>query len=166
MSQNPYWQPRRPAAETEPNLSVRRVENPPMPIHEDRSPSVAMEHQATILRNQLNRAESLIRFLFGGLTWLIAVRMLLMLITANPENTITRLTFALTGSFMAPFEGIAPRPQFGPFEVDMAGFVAITFYAMLTWFIIKVMWLILYNPNAPIRPTSPRRDKTSEFRIR
>lgn len=154
MSQNPYWQPRRPAAETEPNLSVRRVENPPMPIHEDRSPSVAMEHQATILRNQLNRAESLIRFLFGGLTWLIAVRMLLMLITANPENTITRLTFALTGPFMAPF------------EVDMAGFVAITFYAMLTWFIIKVMCLILYNPNAPIRPTSPRRDKTSEFRIR
>jgi uncharacterized protein YggT (Ycf19 family) len=125
-----------------------------------------MQHQATILRNQLNRAESFIRFLCGGLTWLIAMRMLLILISADSENSIARLTFALTGPFMAPFEGIAPRPQFGPFEVDMAGFVAITFYAMLTWFIIKVMWLTLYNPNAPPRPTSPRRDKTSEFHIR
>jgi hypothetical protein len=164
VSQNPYWKPRPQPSPTQPHLSVRRYDDPPLPAHDDQVFEAQPAHIA--MRARLDKAEAFMRFMFGMLTWGISLRMLLQFISASPEKLITRLTFLFTAPFMLPFEGIAPPVPFGPLLVDVSGLVAIFFYAMLTWCTIKLMWLLLYHPGTTQTAPRPRPQKTSEFRIR
>jgi uncharacterized protein YggT (Ycf19 family) len=164
VSQNPFWKPTPQPSPTQPHLTVRRYDDPPLPNHHDH-PGEPQPVQVN-MRMQLDKAEAFMRFLFGMLVWGIGSRMLLQFISANPDSLITRLTYLFTAPFMAPFESIAPPLPFGPLMVDVSGIVAIFFYAMLTWMAIKLMWLLLYHPGTAQSAPRPRPQKTSEFRIR
>jgi hypothetical protein len=169
VSQNPYWKPRPQPSPTQPHLSVRRYDDPPIPTHDDQIIETHLTPQPTPLnmRVHLDKAEAFMRFLFGLLVWgIIGLRMMLQFISANPDNVITQLAFLFTAPFMLPFKGIAPPLPFGPLLVDVSGLVAIFFYAMLTWITIKLMWLLLYHPGASRPAPRPGPQKTSEFRIR
>jgi uncharacterized protein YggT (Ycf19 family) len=164
LSQNPYWKPRPQPSPTQPHLSVRRYDDPPLPVQDDQfvEPHPALAD----IRVHLNKAEAVMRFLFGMLVWGISLRMMLQFVSASPDKLITRLTYLFTAPFLLPFEGIAPDMEFGPLLIDVSGIVAIFCYAMLTWIAIKLMWLLLYHPAGTRPASSPRAEKTSEFRIR
>jgi hypothetical protein len=168
VSQSPFWKPSPQPSPTQPHLTVRRYDDPPLPTHDDQIVEGHLTPQPApiMMRAHLDKAEAFMRFLFGMLVWGIGLRMMLQIISASPDKLITRLTYLFTAPFLLPFEGIAAPLEFGPLLIDVSGIVAIFCYAMLTWIAIKLMWLLLYHPGATRSAPRPRPQKTSEFRIR
>jgi hypothetical protein len=172
----PFWKPKQtkvnikgPNGNSHPTAHHARPDDPPLPAMAEVA-IAAEEARLYALRFRLYKAENVINFGFGILTWLIGLRMILEFLGADPTRIVVKITYSLTTVFMLPFIGIAPGIPFGPFLIDVSGFIAILFYAMLTWMITKAMWLILYTSNtAAAMVESPRpksNNKSSEFRIR
>ena len=61
------------------------------------------------------KASQLIWLVFGVLEVLIALRIGLMLIGANPGSPIVALIYGITGLFLIPFTGLIASPTFGGF---------------------------------------------------
>lgn len=183
MSQyrEPFWKPKptkvnikgtngnsQPNAYSQVTDQHSRPDDPPLPAMAEYT-IAAEETRLYQLRFRLYKAENVINFAFGILTWLIGLRMILEFLNADPTKLVVKVTYSLTTLFMLPFVGIAPGIPFGPFVIDVSGFIAILFYAMLTWMITKAMWLILYTSRTAAAYSPPRpkaSQKTSEFRIR
>jgi hypothetical protein len=77
---------------------------------------------------------------------LIALRIGLKLIGANPSNPFAAFTFGLSDIFLFPFEGLIGTPASGGFALELSSFVAMVVYALLAWAFERVIWLIFYRP--------------------
>lgn len=163
MSQ-PYWKarddPGPPASQTLPGSTARpdlfevEQEFEPQPVQ--MSP---VQRSAAQQRLRLHKAADLIRLLSGGLAWLIGLRILLRLVAANPESGFARLIFGITGPFVAPFQGLVQEVAFGPLVLEVSSIIAIFVLAMLAWFAIRLMWLLLYWPDPSLQRPSPPEDR-------
>jgi hypothetical protein len=89
----------------------------------------------------------LIYLVFGTVEILIAIRVLLKLIAANPASGFTRFTYGLTGTFVAPFRNIVTTPVAGngaTFEVS--SILAIVIYVIFSWLIVRLFLLLIERP--------------------
>lgn len=89
------------------------------------------------------------QFIWLGLVLLealIALRIGLKLIGANPENPFAAFIFGLSHIFLFPFEGLIGTPASGGFALELSSFVAMVVYALLAWAFERVVWLIFYRP--------------------
>jgi uncharacterized protein YggT (Ycf19 family) len=93
----------------------------------------------------------LISFLCGTLVVLIALRVLLKLLVANPGNGFVRFLYNVTEPFVAPFLTILPAVSFREGQVlEFSALIAIVVYLILGWFLDRLLWLLI------VRPTSGR----------
>ena len=96
------------------------------------------------------KATQLIWLLFGILEALIAIRIGLLLIGANPESPIVALIYGLTGLFLFPFTGLIGSPSAGNFVFELSSLFAMLIYALLAWAIERIVWLLFYRPRGPV----------------
>jgi uncharacterized protein YggT (Ycf19 family) len=104
---------------------------------------VAAERQGHIARSA-----QFVWLIFGVLNGLIALRFLLKLVGANPNSGFAEFISAVTQPFMLPFMGLTSTPTVGSVVVEIPALIAIVVYTLLAWVIVKVIWLILYQPSA------------------
>jgi uncharacterized protein YggT (Ycf19 family) len=134
--------PRRTVEET----GVRRKEQ----IIEDPSRSRA---------HTLNRVGQLIWLLFSILIGLIALRILLRLIAAQPMQPFASFVYGFTQPFVSLFEGLITNPVFGnPPVVNVIEFtslIAIIVYALLAFVLVRFVKIAFAK-------SSPRRIRTYE----
>lgn len=91
--------------------------------------------------------ENLIYFVFGGISLLIAARVLLKAIGANPENAFTNLVYGLSRPFVAPFATMVEPVSLGTTAVfEIASIIAIIFYLILAWLVVRLMHLLTNRP--------------------
>jgi YggT family protein len=91
--------------------------------------------------------ENLVYFVFGGISLLIAARVLLKAIGANPENGFTNLIYQLSRPFVAPFLTMVEPIQLGTTAVfEIASIVAIIVYLILAWLLAKLLTLLFNRP--------------------
>ena len=83
--------------------------------------------------------------LFGALEGLIAIRMALKLIGANPNSWFTALVYQLSDLFLWPFQGITLNPSFGNFVLEITSVIALLVYALVGWGIVRLIWVIFYR---------------------
>src|SRR5512139_204814 len=95
------------------------------------------------------KATQLIWLLFGILIALIALRIGLMLIGANPASPIVALIYGFTGLFLFPFTGLINSPTSGNMVLELSSVFAMLIYGLVAWAIVKVVWLIFYRPRGP-----------------
>jgi len=95
-------------------------------------------------------ASKLIWLLFGVLETLIAIRIGLMFIGANPDIPIVSLIYAFTYLFLFPITGSIISPTAGSVVFEISSIFAMMIYALLAAVIEKVVWLLLYNPVEPV----------------
>jgi uncharacterized membrane protein YhdT len=89
--------------------------------------------------------ENLIYFIFGGIALLIALRVLLKAIGANPENAFTNLIYQLSHFFVAPFLTMVDPIELGTTAMfEIASVLAIIIYLILAWLLVRLM-IILFN---------------------
>jgi hypothetical protein len=108
------------------------------------------------------KATQLIWLLLGILEAVIALRIGLKLIGANPDSPIVALIYGVTNLFLFPFTGLVSSPMFGTMELEISSMFAMLIYGLLGWAAERLVWLVFYRPRGPVVGTT--QTTTSEHR--
>jgi hypothetical protein len=92
----------------------------------------------------------LVWLLFGILEALIALRIGLMLIGANPGSPIVALISGFTSLFLFPFTGLVASPAVGNMVLELSSMFAMLIYGLIAWAVERTIWLIFYRPRGPV----------------
>lgn len=109
------------------------------------------------------RITQLIWLFLGILEALIALRIGLKLIGANPESPIVALIYGLTFFFLFPFEGMIATPTAGRMVLELSSLFAMLIYALIAWAVERIVWVLFYRPRGPMVGTT--QTTTSERHI-
>ncbi len=77
---------------------------------------------------------------------LLALRIGLKLIGANPGSFFTALVYAVTDIFLFPFAGIVASPSIGNMVIEISTFIAMVVYILIGWVIDRLIYQIFYWP--------------------
>jgi hypothetical protein len=92
----------------------------------------------------------LVWLLFGILEAMIALRIGLKLIGANPESPIVAMIYGFTSLFLIPFVGLIESPTAGSMVLEISSLFAIAVYALAAVALERLVWLIFYRPRGPV----------------
>lgn len=95
------------------------------------------------------KATQWIWLLLGVLETLITLRIVLMLVGANPNSPIVALIYGVTYLFLFPFVGLVNSPAYGSMVFELSSIFAMVIYAMVAWAVERTVWLIFYRPHSP-----------------
>ncbi len=105
-------------------------------------------------RSTADWLSGLVYFIFAVIEILIALRVLLKLVAANPESGFSRFIYAVTGPFVAPFRNIINDPATGGGNVfELSSILAIVVYLLLSWIIAKLLQLLIDRPASGVSAT-------------
>lgn len=96
-----------------------------------------------------SRSSQIILLAFSTLEGLIALRILLKLIGANPENFLVALIYGLTGLFLYPFTGLVQSQAIGKMMLEISSMFAVVVYALIAAFVEKMIALTFSRPRSP-----------------
>ena len=96
------------------------------------------------------KASQLIWLAFGVLEVLIALRIGLMLVGANPGSPVVALIYGITALFLIPFVGLIGSPTVAGFVLEVSSMFAMLIYALIAWVVERTVWLIFYRPRGPM----------------
>lgn len=109
-------------------------------------------HEEHIVRNvnleyreAIYKVTQFIWLLFGGLEALIGIRVILMLIGANPANTFTAFVYQLSELFLWPFRNIVANPAFQNYVLEITSLIAMIVYPLIGWAIVRLVWVLFYR---------------------
>ena len=77
---------------------------------------------------------------------LLALRIGLKLIGANPDNPFAALIYGFTNLFLFPFAGLIGTPTAGGMVLEISSVIAMVVYALLGWAFERIVWVIFYRP--------------------
>lgn len=90
--------------------------------------------------------QNFINFVFGMIETIIALRILLKFLNANPNTPFVRWINDASGSLIYPFQGIFPSPVLnGGFVLEMSAIIALLVYAILAYIISGLISFISYR---------------------
>ncbi len=95
----------------------------------------------------LERISALVGFLFVLLEGVIGLRVLLKLMEANPANVFASAIYHFSALFLVPFNGLTANPAVGGMVLEITSIVAMIVYALVAWAIIRLIWLVFYQPS-------------------
>ena len=85
---------------------------------------------------------------------LIALRIGLKLIGANPDSGFAILVYGFSNIFLFPFAGLTSAPAAGGMVLELSSMIAMVLYALVGWAVERVVWVIFYRPReAPVAVT-------------
>jgi hypothetical protein len=96
-------------------------------------------------REALYKISQFIWLLFGGIEALIGIRVILMLIGANPANTFTAFVYQLSELFLWPFRNIVANPSFQNSVLEITSIIAMIVYPLIGWAIVRLIWVLFYR---------------------
>ncbi len=138
---------------TRPLRRVERVE-----------PAEGYERRQRVVRdaaaeNQLRvaKATEVIWLLVGFLEGLLALRVLLKVIAANPSNSFASAVYGFTNFFLAPFFGITGSPAADGVVLEIPTIIGMLVYLLFAWAIVKLIWVI-FAPTTSRSISSYERD--------
>jgi hypothetical protein len=108
------------------------------------------------------KVTQLIWLLLGILEAIIALRIGLRLIGANPDSPIVAMIYGFTYLFLFPFTNLISSPTVGNMVLELSSMFAMLIYALLAWAVERIVWLIFYRPRAAVVGTT--QTTTSEHR--
>jgi YggT family protein len=85
------------------------------------------------------RLIQLVYLFFGIVEALIAIRVVMKLLAANPEAAFTQFLYGITDPFVAPFQGVFSEPQSHGSVLELSSLLAIIIYALLAYVIVRVI---------------------------
>lgn len=96
-------------------------------------------------REAVYKISQFIWLLFGGLEALIGIRVILMLIGANPANLFTAFVYQLSELFLWPFRNIVANPAFQNHVLEITSIIAMIVYPLIGWAIVRLIWVLFYR---------------------
>lgn len=93
----------------------------------------------------LYRISQLIWLACGSLEILIALRILLKLIGANPQAGFAQMIYAFSTPFLLPFAGLTTNPTFEAMVLEITSMIAMIVYALLALLSVQAIWIVFYR---------------------
>jgi YggT family protein len=100
------------------------------------------------------KVTQLVWLFLGILEALLALRFVLKLIAANPDNPFAVFIYGITKLFLFPFAGLTGTPAAGGMVLELTTLIAMLVYALIGWGIERILWVILYRPRGPVTQTA------------
>ncbi len=99
-------------------------------------------------RQMAIRINQIVWLVCGILEGLIAIRVLLRLIAANPRNEFAAFLYGLTSLFLAPFFGLTGEPAADGMVLEVSSLIGMLVYFLFFWVITRIVWLVYDRPSA------------------
>ena len=99
-------------------------------------------------RQALNKATQFIWLVAGLVEAMIAMRVFLKLIAANPNSTFANLVYGITDLLLWPFVGLTGTPTANGMVLEIPSLIAMVVFAVAFYVLVKLMWLIFEQPRA------------------
>jgi uncharacterized protein YggT (Ycf19 family) len=94
------------------------------------------------------KATQLIWLVLGVGEALLALRILLKLMAANPSSPFAAFLYTVTDIFVAPFVGLTATPTAGGMVLELSTLIAMMVYGLVGWGLERLVWLMFYRPRA------------------
>lgn len=121
---------------------------------------VVVEEEPTLVRRRrryvrdLNAGQRIFAYkvtqfiwlLFGILEIMIMLRFFLQLLAANANSAFADFVYDFTDIFLWPFANLFNNPTVNGMVVEVTSLLAVIAYAFLAWVVVRIVWLVLYNP--------------------
>ena len=117
-------------------------EDPVTPL-ENQTPQQAYGKKKAIFRTY-----QVIWYIAGLIEVLLAFRVVLRLLGANPNSGFTALIYTLSGPFALPFRGVVGASQFGNSVMEWSTLLAMLVYLIIAFGLVKLFQLV--KPTDPI----------------
>ncbi len=117
-----------------------------------------VENRNADRRMAVSRAAQLVWLFFGVLEALIGLRVVLKLIAANPDNPLAIFIYGITDLFLWPFSGLTVTPQAQGMVLEIPAIIAMFVYALIAWALVRLIWIIFYQPSSRSVRTVERED--------
>lgn len=100
------------------------------------------------------KATQMIWLLFGILEVIIALRIGLKMVGANPGSPIVALIYGFTNLFLFPFTGLVASPTNGGLVFELSSVFAMLVYGLIAFALERIIWLIFYRPRGAVIGTT------------
>ena len=98
----------------------------------------------------------------GIVETLIALRVVLKLIAANPNSPFAAFIYNVSGVFLFPFAGLVGTPAAGAMVLEISSIIGMLVYALLAWGIERIVWVSFYRPHGSESVVDVTQTRTSE----
>ena len=142
----------------------------------DPAPRVTEVRSTTVPRAEMDRVESvaydpfegrrvaayrltqLVSWVFGLVEGLIAIRLVLKTLGANPSAGFAQFMDGITAPFVGPFVNLFANPTYGNSVLELSSVVALIVCALLAWLVAKLVWILLGETRSAIHTHSTQVD--------
>jgi uncharacterized protein YggT (Ycf19 family) len=104
------------------------------------------------------RLTQLIYWVFGLVEGLIAIRLILKALGANPSAGFSQFIYSITTPLVAPFINLFSNPSYGNSVLELSSIVALVVYALAAWLLGKLVWILVGETRSGIRTHSHQMD--------
>ena len=104
------------------------------------------------------RLTQLVYWIFGLVEALIAIRLVLKALGANPAAGFAQFIYGITAPLVAPFVGLFQSPAYQNSVLELGSIVALIVYALLAWLLGKLVWILVGETRSGIRTRSTQMD--------
>ena len=137
--------------------------NPVREVRESSEPGAVQRQEVVYDPNKerialLYRVSQFIWLLSGALMVTLGLRFILKLMAANPDNVFAAVLYRFTDIFLWPFFGLTITPQTHGVVLEIPTLIAILIYALLTWALVKLIWII-FQPGESRRVTTYHQER-------
>src|SRR5207253_2513070 len=102
-------------------------------------------------RTAAYRLTQLVYWVFGLIEGLIVIRLILKALGANPSAGFSQFIYGVTAPLVLPFMGLFNNPAYQNSVLELSSIVALIVYALLTWLIAKLLWILLGETRSAIK---------------
>ena len=121
----------------------RNVEHHQAVNLDEKKRGIAVANQNSAIARIIN----IVYFLFGAVELLLAVRVILHLIGANPGNGFANFINVLSAPFVALFASLLQNPALNETAVlEVTTIIAMLVWAIVGWLVGRLIWLVLSRP--------------------
>jgi hypothetical protein len=122
-------------------------------VSTERTESVVTDPYAN-RHDTMHRVCQAIYWIFGIAEATIVIRFVLRLLGADAEAGFASFIYGVSTPLIAPFAGLFAAPQMNGIALDLDAIVAIVVYALVSWGIVKLVWLLIGETRSGVRVQS------------
>ena len=104
------------------------------------------------------RLTQLIYWVFALIEGLIAIRLILKALGANPSAGFSQFIYSITAALVAPFINLFSNPSYGNSVLELSSVVALIVYALVAWLLGKLVWILVGETRSAVRTHTRQMD--------
>lgn len=99
--------------------------------------------------NPADRAIRLVYLVLGVVEVLLAIRVVMKLLAANPGAGFSSFIYGITAPFVAPFQGVFPEPASNGSVLEISSLLAMVIWALVAWIIVRIIDMLRQRQPTP-----------------